>query len=138
MVAVALTSVLALGAMGYQYYSVRDGRVAQAEIMATRIGQLLLEDWKSVGGDAAYNPISLQLGFESTETGEFGDYWVTLGNQTFYMRLLFNNIDQDDLADVTLREINVTIRWRRDYRRGPVSASDPQISLTTYVRRDQN
>jgi hypothetical protein len=137
MIAVALTCVLALGGMGYQYYSIKDSRIAQAQIMATRIGQLLLEDWKSMAGDQDYDPGSLQLGFEKTDPGEFGNFRATLGNQTFYMRLQFNDVDHDDLADVILRQINVTVRWRWDYARGPIGDSDPIISLTTYVRRDE-
>jgi Tfp pilus assembly protein PilV len=137
MISVALTAVMALGTMSYQYHSVKASGVAQAQIMATRVGQLLLEDWKSVNGDPDYDPESLQLGFTTTRAGEFGDYRITLGNKTFYMRLQFNDVDQDDLADITLREINVTVRWRIDYGQGSVSATDPAISLTTYVRRDQ-
>jgi hypothetical protein len=137
MIAVALTCILALGGMSYQYYSMKDSRIAQAQIMATRIGQLLLEDWKSTGGDPDYDPESLLLGFEKTGAGEFGNYRVTLGSQTFYMRLQFDDVDHDDLADVILRQINVTVRWRWDYTRGPVSDNDPVISLATYVRRDE-
>jgi len=137
MISVAITAVMALGTMSYQYYSAKDSGVAKAQIMATRVGQLLLEDWKSVSGDPDYDPESLQLGFTTTLAGEFGDYKITLGNQTFYMRLQFNDVDRDDLADVTLREINVTVRWRIDYGQGPISTTDPAISLTTYVRRDQ-
>jgi Tfp pilus assembly protein PilV len=136
MIAVALTCVLALGGIGYQYYSIKDSQIAQAQVMATRVGQLLLEDWKSMAGDQDYDPETLQLGFEKTVTGEFGNYRITLGNQTFYMRLQFNDVEQDDLADVVLREINVTVRWRWDYARGAIRDTDPVIPLTTYVRRD--
>ena len=137
MIAVVLTAVMALGTMSYQYYSVKDSGKAQAQISATRVGQLLLEDWKSVNGDQDYDPESLQLGFSTTLAGEFGDYKITLGNQTFYVKLQFTDVDQDSQAGVTLREINVTVKWRIDYGQGSVSATDPVISLTTYVRRDQ-
>jgi Tfp pilus assembly protein PilV len=137
MIAVALTCVLAIGGMGYQYYSIKDNQIAQAQVMATRIGQLLLEDWKSMAGDEDYDPESLKLGFEKTTGKEFGNYRITLGGQTFYLLKQFNDVDRDDLAGVTLREINITVKWRWDYAKGTVGDTDPTISLTTYVRRDQ-
>jgi prepilin-type N-terminal cleavage/methylation domain-containing protein len=136
MVSVAITVVLALGTLCYQYQGVKHSRNAQAQVTATRIGQILLEDWKSTRGDADYDPQTLGLGFVATETGEFGDYRIMLDNQTFYMQLEHIDRDYDAVAGITLREISVTVKWRRDFTRGIISSSDPSICLTTYVRRD--
>ncbi len=138
MASVAIIVVVALGTMGYQYHNVKFSRASKAQITGTRIGQLLLEDWKSTGGDPTYDPTSLGLGFATTLFGESGDYVITLDNQAFYIQLQQNDIDQDTVAGVTLRQVRVIVRWRKDYVRGAVSAGDPEVSLTTYVRRDQD
>ena len=56
MLAVSLTSIIAVGTLGYQYFNVKHGRETDAQFMAARVAQLLLEDWKSNGGDADYDP----------------------------------------------------------------------------------
>ena len=138
MLAIVITSVIALGTLGYQYLSIKHSRASDAQFLATRIGQLLLEDWKSVGGDDDYDPESLQLGFDSPEPDEFGDYTIDLGNIQFFIQMQFNDVEHDDAADITLRQISVTVRWRRDYTRGALTSADPVLNLTTYVRRDQS
>ncbi len=137
MLAVVITSVIAIGTLGYQYLSIKHSRASEAQSLATRIGQLLLEDWKSVGGIDDYDPESLQLGFIAPEADEYGDYTIALGNIQFYIQKQLTDVEQDVAAGVTLRQISVTVRWRRDYTRGALTASDPVLNLTTYVRRDQ-
>jgi Tfp pilus assembly protein PilV len=136
MVAASVTVVIAIGSLSYQYYSIKHSRASQSQVMATRIGQLLLEDWKSTNADDTYDPTSLGLGFLSPEPGEDGQYLITFDNQTFFLQLNHNDVAYDSVANVTLRQINVTVRWRTDYARGPVTGDDPFISLTTYVRCD--
>jgi len=137
MAAVAITIVVALGTLCYQYYSVKHSRAAQAQTTGTRIGQLILEDWKSTGGDPDYDSEELGLGFIPTDSGEFGSSLISLDNQTFFANLQRSEIAHDDVAGVTLLELAVTIRWRLDYIRGPISVDDPTVVLTTYARRDQ-
>ena len=137
MVSVAITIVLSLGTLCYQYQGVRHSRIAQAQVTATRVAQLLLEDWKSTGGDPDYDPESLGLGFIATLAGECR---ITLDDQTFYMELVQqlapipNN--PDPVAGVTINQISVTVKWRKDFTQGAVGSSDPTICLATYVRRD--
>ena len=137
MLAVSLTCVIALGTLGYQYFSVKHGRATDAQFMASRIAQLLLEDWKGESGDADYDPESLRLGFAAPEAGEFGSYTITLGNIPFYIDMASSDVDTDAEAGVTLRQIAITVRWRHDYTRGAIRDSDPALTFTTYVRRDQ-
>jgi prepilin-type N-terminal cleavage/methylation domain-containing protein len=136
MVAVAITIIVALGTLCYQYQGVKHSKVAQAQLAATRLGQLVLEDWKSTGGDPAYDPATLNLGFGAPSAGEPGDYFITLDNQTFFVLLERSLIEEDAVAGVQLWQIRVTVQWSRNYGRGAVSAGDPRIILTTYVRRD--
>jgi prepilin-type N-terminal cleavage/methylation domain-containing protein len=144
MVAVAVTIIVALGTLAYQYYGVKFNRIAQAQLAATRIGQLVLEDWKSTGGDPDYDPTTLGLGFTTVEHGETGNCFITIDDQTFYIQLISGTpspnppSNPDPVAGVTLSQIRVITEWRQDYTRGPLVASDPTITLTTYVRRDGN
>ena len=87
MVAVAIVAIVAFGTLSFQYYSVRESRSAEAQIAATRLGQLLLEDWKSTGGDPDYDATSLGLGFVASTPPATGSYIITLDNQTFYIQM---------------------------------------------------
>jgi prepilin-type N-terminal cleavage/methylation domain-containing protein len=139
MVAVAVTIIVALGTLSYQYYGVRHDRLALAQLAATRLGQLVLEDWKSTGGDPDYDPTTLGLGFTAIGPGETGNCFIVVDSQTFYIQLVQSNPPapyQDAVAGVTLSQIRVITRWRKDFARGAIIASDPAITLTTYVRRD--
>jgi len=135
-VAVAITTVIALGTLCYQYQGVKHSKAAQAQIAATRIGQLVIEDWKSTGGDPDYDPASLDLGFGEPSTGEPGDYLITMDDQTFFVTTQRSMVEEDTVAGVQLWQIRVTVQWNKDFGHGVVSADDPQIFLTTYVRRD--
>jgi prepilin-type N-terminal cleavage/methylation domain-containing protein len=139
MVAVAVTIIVALGTLSYQYYGVRHDRLARAQLVAARLGQLVLEDWKSTGGDPYYDPTTLGLGFTEIESGETGNCFIVIDDQTFYIQLVQSNPPapyEDTVAGVTLSQIRVITRWRKDFTRGATTASDPTITLTTYVRRD--
>jgi prepilin-type N-terminal cleavage/methylation domain-containing protein len=142
MVAVSITVVVALGTLCYQYYGVKHSRASQAQITATRIGQLLLEDWKSTGGDPDYDPLTLGLGFASLVPPNPGHYLITLDNQTFYITRTGSNAvtapdpNPDTVAGVLLLQLRVTVKWRKDYGPGTTTSEDPEIVLTTYVRRD--
>ena len=140
MVSLAIVIIVALGTLSFQYYSVRDSRSSEAQVTATRLGQLLLEDWKSTFGDSGYDATSLGLGFVVPTTPETGDYKITLDNQTFYLQRAQQLVNipnnPDPVAGITLQELSVTVSWRRDYRNGAVSASDPTLTFTTFVRRD--
>lgn len=64
-VAMAILAIVALGALGYEYYAAQQVRLAHVQTIATHTAQLLLEDWKSTGGSDDYDPTILGLGFSS-------------------------------------------------------------------------
>ena len=142
MLAASITVILAMGALGYQYCSVAHSRSSEAEITATHIAQLLVEDWKSTNGDTAYDPTGLGLGFLATAPGDFGQYLITVDTKTFYAQLtqqlvpIANN--PDTVAGVTLNQLTVTVRWRTDCSRGATTIDDPTLSLITYIRCDED
>lgn len=136
MVAMAVLAIASLGALSYQYHTARHAQIAKFEMTATRTAQLLLEDWKSVGGLDNYDPTDLNVGFY-TDPEIDGFYRINVDGLPMYVRLRYEDIDHDDVAGVTLREISVIVRWSPDYEdgQGP-QASDPHLVLTTYVRLD--
>ncbi len=136
MIAATIVIIVSLGTLSFQYHGVKHSRIAKAHVTATRIGQLILEDWKSTGADPLYDPINLNLDFTESSPVGTGDCMITLDNQTFYIQLQNDFIDDDTVAGVELRQLRVTTRYRTDYAQGTLNASDPTIILTTYVRRD--
>jgi prepilin-type N-terminal cleavage/methylation domain-containing protein len=142
MVSVAIIVIVALGTLSYQYQTVKHSRSAEAEVTAAYLGQLLLEDWKSTFGDVGYDATSLGLGFVVPIFPETGNYKITLDNQTFYLQKnqqlapVTSGSNPDPVAGITLQQLSITVRWRRDGGNGAVSASDPSLTFTTFVRRD--
>ena len=58
-ISVLIIMVLATGAMGYQYYSVRDVRLSEVQTTAARVAMLLLEGWKGDEGASDFDPVSV-------------------------------------------------------------------------------
>ena len=136
MVSVAIIVIVALGTLSFQYYCVKDSRSSEAQTTATHLGQLLLEDWKSTGGDPLYDATTLGLGFLTPTPPTALNYIITLDSQTFYLSMAQQPVSTDTVAGVTLQQLIVTVSWRKDYGSGAVSGSDPTLTLTTYVRCD--
>jgi prepilin-type N-terminal cleavage/methylation domain-containing protein len=139
MLSMAIVIIVALGTLSFQYNGVKPSRASEAQIAATRLGQLILEDWKSTGGDSDYDPNALGLGFTLVTTA---NYRITLDYQTFYLQFaqtlapVTSGSNPDPVAGVTLQQLSVTVSWRKDYAAGTVSGSDPTLTFTTFVRRD--
>ena len=57
MAAVLVVMVIVIGVMNFQFYCALDARKADVRVTAARLGQLLLEAWKTVEGDVLlYDP----------------------------------------------------------------------------------
>jgi Tfp pilus assembly protein PilV len=134
-IAAVSLSIIALGALSYQYFAATHNRIAQSQVTATRTGQLLIEDWKNSGGSAAYDPTSLQLGFLKASEKGWG-YYIVVDNLPMYINLSSSDVEHDDAAGVTVRQLDVKVAWRRDYQNGAPETDDPFIVLTTYARVD--
>jgi hypothetical protein len=140
LVAALMVSVLALGGLSYQYLGAKHFRIAHAELTATRAGQLLIEDWKGSGANnpANYDATALGVGFLTPIGGEHCDYIITVDGVKMYMSLAYNDVEVDEDAGITLRQISDTIKWRNDGNPAEPGANDPSLVLTTYVRRGQD
>ena len=135
-VAIAVLAVASIGAINYQYHATRQGLLARSEITATRVAQLLLDDWKSRGGDETYDPEDLGLGFAAMQAANW--YRITVDNLPMAVYLQWTDVEQDVAAGVTLRELRVEFRWRVDRTDGAIRDIDPEYVMTTLVRRDQS
>jgi prepilin-type N-terminal cleavage/methylation domain-containing protein len=151
MVAVAIIAVAAVGALDYQYLAVKHGRIARTQITAARTAQLLLEDWKSAGGAATYNPLNLQLGFSSSSipTGfTMGQtlgailnntvYTITINNVPMLIILGWSDVAHDATSGITLRQLTAMVRWQQGQAvgtGGTTLCNSPTI-ITVYVRTD--
>jgi Tfp pilus assembly protein PilV len=139
---IAMIIVVALGTLSFQYHGIKHSRSSEAQIAATRLGQLILEDWKSTGGDSDYDPAALGLGFTASTTPETEGYKITLDYQTFYLTksqelaTVSSGSNPDSVAGVTLNQLSVTVSWRKDFGQGSISSSDHTLTFTTFVRRD--
>ena len=137
MLAVAIIIIASLGTLCYEYLCVHHICFARAQLAATHLGQLLLEDWKSAGGSSDYDPEELGMGFNITSGTMWGDYMTAIDGMTMFVDMSHSNVATDDFAGVTLRRINVSVRWREDLGYGSPENGDPVVNLSTYVRQDQ-
>lgn len=150
-IAMAVLTIIALGALGYQYHATRQARVAHGQMTATRIGLLLLEDWKSTGGSEDYDPVFADLGFETTQCAAsdfgFGEglgtalrntvYGITIDDVPMHIVLKYKDVDTDEVAQITLRQIAVVLKFDEPGgQSGTLAAYNPAISLSTHVRLD--
>ena len=137
MLAAAIIIIASLGTLCYEYLCVDHIGYARAQVAATRIGQLVIEDWKSTGGSSDYDPENLAMDFYIPPGAVWGDYMIVIDDVPLYIGMSEDDVAKDDFAGVTLRRIDVSVRWRKDFKYGATDDSDPAVNLTTYVRRDQ-
>jgi prepilin-type N-terminal cleavage/methylation domain-containing protein len=153
MIAMAIIIIAAVGALGYQYYAAKQSRIGYAQTTATRIAQLLLEDWQSTGGDdKTYDPLKLNLGFSSAAVPpdftmglSLGSvlnnviYNITVNNVPMSVMLSWSDVDQDHTAGTTLRQLRAMVRWQQGYvleGGGTTLCNSPVVLTTSYIRLD--
>jgi prepilin-type N-terminal cleavage/methylation domain-containing protein len=153
--AMAILVFSSVGALSYQYYAARDASIADAQITATRLAMLLLEDWKSTGGSKDYDPSTLNLGFSSAlavpahfSQGKGqglgsplhdGVYAIMIGDVPVMVMLTWTDVAEDDVSGVILRKLDATVTfdsaWESKSQK-KLESLNP-IILTSYVRVDE-
>ena len=152
MVAASILCIVAVGALQFQYFTARDAKFARAQITATRTGQLLLEDWMSTGGSDDYNPAKLELGFVTldsspTELNKYSTlgkrlrdtvFSVEIDGRTMITMLVSKDIEYDEAAKVTLRQLSVYVSYGVVVNRDSIETAEAfrPVILTTYIRVD--
>ena len=134
--AIAVVIIAALGTLCYEYLCIDHVRIARAQLAATRVGQLLIEDWKSTGGNPDYSPEDLNMGFFLPPDIDSGQFMTTIDGLRLFITMDSDDRDSDDFAGTVLREINVSVQWKHDFSNGVPTDSDPGVVLSTYVRPD--
>jgi Tfp pilus assembly protein PilE len=149
MVVVLIISVAVIGATSFRTFCVVDAKKADVQINAARIGSMLLETWKGMGGFVSYDP-SMEFPL-STYGSQFAITKTTTGlAQPTGFTALANKYQVLDKANnvyyfVTLSykpavvspseppALNATIVRRPNYTVGSVANTDPSLKMTTYV-----
>lgn len=144
MIAIIVVMIVVTGIMSYRYYSALDAKKAEVRATAGRISLLLLEGWKGLQGDTAYDPevmFSSQIAISETVDGPelptdfsgvlfnlLGYYETVVDGVYYYSTLAY----RDETASEP-QILNIATVWRHDYSEGIVSETDKSVKLTTYT-----
>ena len=142
-ISILIIMVLATGAMGYQYYSVRDVNLSEVQATAVRMSMLLLEGWKGVQGDEAFDPVSAfetQITISSSMAGPavptdkggaslalLGYYEIEVQGTYYYTALSWKAA-----SSLEPKVLNATTTWRRDYGQGALQGDELSVQYSTF------
>ncbi|MBW7988412.1 MAG: hypothetical protein FVQ84_00090 [Planctomycetes bacterium] len=137
---IAMTIIIAalIGTTNFRYYSALDAKKAAAKITASRIGLMLCENWRGLGGTETYDPVAylspdLTITASSglTEPAGFtllGSYTATVNNANFYITLSWNDVSAG------LRALNIIVAWaQRQQGQSNLNDVDKTFQFTTYA-----
>ncbi len=137
---IAMTILLAalIGTSNFRYYSALDSQKAAAKITASRIGLLLCESWRGLGGTETYDPVAylssdltITTSSGPAEPGDFtllGSYTVNVNNANFYITLSWKDVSAG------LRALNIIVAWaQRQQGQSTISDIDKTFQFTTYA-----
>ena len=155
MIASVILVIMGLGTLRCQYHAAVQGRIARAQLAASRVAQLLLEDWKSTGGSTEYDPARLGLGFSGAQSIPSGFttaeglgsalndavYAIKLDGIPVLVMLKYLDAIKDSETGAILRQLAVVIRFDVEYVGGSKDgdrrlADMAPINLVTYTRVD--
>ena len=138
MIAIAILLAALIGTSNFRYYSALDAKKAAAKITASRIGLMLCENWRGLGGTKTYDPVAY-LGSDltiTTSTGPaepndftlLGSYTVTVNGANFYITLSWKDVSAG------LRALNIIVAWaQREQGTSSLNDADKSFKLTTYT-----
>ena len=138
MIAIAILLAALIGTSNFRYYSALDAKKAAAKITASRIGLMLCENWRGLGGIETYDPAAY-LGSDLTITASsgpseptdftlLGSYTVTVNGANFYITLSWKDVSAG------LRALNIIVAWaQREQGTSSLNDADKSFKLTTYT-----
>jgi prepilin-type N-terminal cleavage/methylation domain-containing protein len=135
-ITILILSVLSVGTIGYQYLATRMASRAKAEITVTRTARLILDNWKKTGGDENFDLSAVDPGF--TPISGQDKFRITVDGLPMVVSIEWQDMETDNVALVTLRQIQTKIQWRLDHQAGEIRQQDPDYIMATYVRRDES
>ncbi len=138
MIAMAILLAALIGTSNFRYYSTLDAQKAAAKITASRIGLMLCENWRGIGGVETYDPAA-SLGSTLTITSStgpakpadftlLGSYTITLNGANYYITLSWKDVSTG------LRALNIIVTWaQRTQGTSSLNDADTSFKLTTYT-----
>ena len=138
MIATVIILAALIGTSNFRYYSTLDAQKAAAKITASRIGLMLCENWRGIGGVETYDPAT-SLGSAltiTTSTGPdkpadftlLGSYSITLNGANYYITLSWKDVSTG------LRALNIIVAWaQRTQGVSSLNDADKSFKLTTYA-----
>ena len=138
MIATIIILAALIGTSNFRYYSTLDAQKAAAKITASRIGLMLCENWRGIGGIETYDPTT-SLGSDltiTTSTGPaepadftlLGSYTITLNGANYYITLSWKDVSTG------LRALNIIVAWaQREQGTSSLNDADKSFKLTTYA-----
>ena len=140
LIALVVLVVAILGTSNFRYYCVLDAQKAAARTTAARVGLMLCESWRGLGGDETYDPAAHLGSALKITTGTsgpakpadftlLGNYTVTLNGSYYYTTLSWKDVSTG------LRALNTVVAWaqRSQGVSTSFSSADKTFKLTTYA-----
>ena len=138
MIAIVIILAALIGTSNFRYYSTLDAKKAAAKISASRIGLMLCENWRGLGGIETYDPVTY-LGSDLTITSSagpdkpadftlLGSYTITVNGANYYITLSWKDVSTG------LRALNIIVAWaQRTQGVSSLNDADKSFKLTTYA-----
>ena len=138
MTAIVIILVALIGTSNFRYYTALDAQKAAEKINASRIGLMLCENWRGLGGAETYDPATyfgsdliITQSAGPAEPDDFtllGSYTVTLNSANYYITLSWKDVSAG------LRALNVIVAWtQRPQGVSSLNDADKSFKLTTYA-----
>ena len=130
-----------LGTMLYQYYGAYNAKQADTKNTASRLGCMLLENWKGTGARVSYDPLvyyqqSMEISDSDVELENklenvCGTYHINLYGIDFYAVLSYR-----DTGVQNPRLISVSVAWTNDGLQWDTEKGCHYVSLSSYTEAD--
>jgi Tfp pilus assembly protein PilV len=138
MIAMTILIAALIGTSNFRYYSAMDAKKAASKITASRIGLMLCENWRGLGGTETYNPVvflgstvNITASSGPAKPSDFtllGSYTVVVNKANFYVTLSWKDVSAG------LRALNIIVSWaQRQQGQSKLSDADKTFQLTTYA-----
>lgn len=141
-IASLILGILSVGSLGYQYYASRDARRAEVQTTASRLAKMMLDQWKGMGGDTTYNPISSlspEVTIIASERGpaaasvegvpftKLGSYRIQVDTRYYYATCSWRAASATEPI-----LLNVAVAWRNDYKDGVLDDTSPEVRYSVF------
>ena len=159
MISMLVSLVIVIGVMSYMYSTASNARAADVRITAARLGQMLLDAWKTnitivkIDGEdvgiwnvETFNPMdesfksNLPAVIATTDIGDSGvvggtelqKYRIYIDGANFFATLSYRDGEDESNGTGQLLLLNVCMAWNRNYSSSELDDYSRNISLSSY------